>query len=150
MLGLAYVLDIVAGGARMPVKDLASFFTSPILVSYPLTGASIIIRTLAIFIGYILMFSLLEKKYFTKAAVTLFLAVVAEFYSIQQMTTGIRTTPIQWTLAFAYCGVLFGLLFAFYFLKGVVNFFHQKLSNNPEKTQTHPQQKQEPVDDIPF
>ena len=78
MFAFAYVLDFLAGGVSMVVKDPFMFLTNPILTRYPLTAAGVFIRTIAIFLMIMVAFSLIQKRYFTKAFISLAASIFAE------------------------------------------------------------------------
>ena len=133
MFAFAYVLDFLAGGVSIVVKDPFMFLTNPILTKYPLTVAGVFIRTIAIFLMIMVAFSLIQKRYFTKAFISLAASIFAEAYAIQQLTTGARTTPVQWTLSIAYAGALMMILVVYYILKGIFSGFSKALGHE-EKT----------------
>lgn len=119
MFALAYVLDYIAGNISFSVRDQFAFLSGTYLMKYPLTGAGVFIRTLAIFLSIVLIYSVVEHKYFVKAFVSLLVTIFSEAYAIQQLSTGVRTTPVQWTLSIAYAGVLVALLVIYYIFKGI-------------------------------
>jgi len=134
---LAYVLDYIAGPVRIVVKDPIIFLTKDHLSRIPLTAVAIGVRTIAIYITTVLALSFIEKKYFTKAFILLFLGGIAELYAIQQMATGGRVTPMQWTLSFAYAGGFLLVSIAFYIIMGVFSAINQGLSGS-KKNKSYP------------
>lgn len=138
MFAFAYVLDFLAGSVSVVVKDPFMFLTNPILTRYPLTVAGVFIRTIAIFLMVLVVYSVIQKKYFTKAFVSLAVSIFAEAYAIQQLTTGARTTPIQWTLSIAYAGALMMILVVYYILKGIFFGFSKALGGEEKKDYPEP------------
>jgi hypothetical protein len=134
---LAYALDYIAGPVRIAVKDPVMFLTKDQLSIIPLTAVAIGVRTIAIFITTILALSFIEKKFFTKAFIVFFLGGIAELYAIQQMATGGRVTPMQWTLSFAYAGGFLLVSIVFYVIAGIFNAINQGLSGG-KKTKSYP------------
>lgn len=126
---LAYVFDYLAGPVIIPLKETNPFaFLAPsYLNNYPLTAVSVVIRSLGIFICAAFISTMLKKQYFLKFIAALIVGVLAELYAIQQIATGVSTTPLQWTLSIAYAGGLLGILVVFYLFVGAAQFIKQKL-----------------------
>lgn len=100
---LSWLIDRLAGPVTMNVGSPVAFLTSPVLLhTYPLTATAIIVRTIALFVSTMLVFSIVVGKYFTKAIILFFVGMLAEFFAIQQLATGFHVTTIQWTLSIAY------------------------------------------------
>jgi len=90
MFLLSYLIDKLAGPVAITVKAPIAFLTSPYLLdTYPFTATAILIRTVAIFISIMLIMSLFQRKYFSKVIILLFVGVLAEFFAIQQLATGL-------------------------------------------------------------
>jgi hypothetical protein len=119
LLLISYALDYIAGPVSITVKNPIEFFSAPIAGKFPLTTFAVVLRVIGLFVGTLLVYSFIEHKYFTKAFLSIFMGVVAEFYAIQQLSTGGRFTPIQWTLAFAYVGALLFPIAVIYIIKGI-------------------------------
>ena len=129
---ISYLIDRLAGAVHIVVKNPLVFITQSVYLDYPFTSFAIALRALGLFITVVLLLSFMEKAYFTKACVTFFLALFAELYAIQQTATRGTTTPIQWTLAFAYAGLLLTVPIIYYLLKGLVLSLHSSLSEGKE------------------
>jgi hypothetical protein len=147
MFAFAYVLDFIAGKVNVVVSDPFMFLTNPILTKFPLTAAGVFIRTIAIFLTVLVIYSVINKRYFTKAFVSLAIVIFSEAYAIQQFTTGNRTTPIQWTLSIAYAGGLMILLFVFYILKGIFHGFTKALGGEEKEDYPEPLLSEENQDE---
>lgn len=129
---ISYLIDRLAGAVHIVVKNPLIFITKAVYLDYPFTSFAITLKALGLFIMIVLLLSFIEKAYFTKASVVFFLALFAELYAIQQTATRGITTPIQWTLAFAYAGLLLSIPFIYYLLKGIVLSLHSSLSGGKE------------------
>jgi hypothetical protein len=138
LFGLAYGLDYIAGPVSIRVKDPVEFFSNPVISKYPLTAVAVSIRSIAILTSLVLILSLIEKKYLLKVFISLFIGGIFELYAIQQIATGGRTTPIQWTLAFSYAGFLLLPAIIFYIIKGIITGIKDKLGVKDEKTYPQP------------
>jgi hypothetical protein len=133
---LSYLIDRIAGPVNISVGNPIAFLSSTTLLSrYPFTAAAIAIRTIAIFISAMLIItSVTERKYFTKAMILLFVGILAEFYAIQQLATGFKLTSIQWTLSIAYGSLLLTLGVIAMVLKGIWASFNQKEEGASQST----------------
>lgn len=129
----ASVLNYFAGPVVISVKDPLQFLTPLFLHKYPFTAMEIGLRTIALFLSIILALSLMEKKYFLKAASSLFLGALGIFYAIQQIATFGRVTPIQWTLAFAYAGFTLLPAIVYYLIRGLVEGAYNGLTKGKTK-----------------
>lgn len=127
----AYILDLVSGPIGVVIRNPIVFLTPEILSRYPLTAVGIFARAFAVAVSVFLLMSVMEKKYFLKAIIVLIVTALSELYAIQQLATGLRTTPIQWTLSISYAGAIMAPALAFYIVKGIVWGVKEKVS--PEK-----------------
>ena len=116
----SYVLNYFAGPVVISVKNPLQFLTTASLSKYPFTAVEIGLRTLALFLSLILVFSLMEKNYFLKAIISLIVGTLEILYAIQQIATLSRLTPIQWTLSFAYAGLTLLPAIVYYLIRGVI------------------------------
>lgn len=129
---LSWLIDRLGGPVSIVVGNPIAFLrSSTLLNTYPFTAAAMLIRAFAIAVSVMLVISLLERRYFAKAVIILFGGILAEFYAIQQLTTGARLTTIQWTLAIAYASLALALGVIAMVLKGIWATF-----NNNEVTST--------------
>lgn len=136
---LAYVLDYFAGPVYIVVKNHFAFIAPSMLAKFPLTAVAVGIRTLGIFSGILLLFSLIKEKYLGKAAGLFCFGALAELYTIQQLATGSRMTSIQWTLSIGFSGILLIVPIAYYVIRGLFFTVKKKLNNNESS----------PIDSIP-
>lgn len=116
----SYVLNYFAGPVTISLKNPLQFLTTAALSKYPFTAVEIGLRTIALFLSLVLLLSLIEKKYFLKAAISLVLGALGILYAIQQIATFSRVTPIQWTLSFAYTGFALLPLIGYYLIRGLI------------------------------
>lgn len=59
-----------------------------------MTFAAVIVRSIAIVLSITFVLSVMERQYFVKLGITIFLAFIAEFYTFQQLATGATITPL--------------------------------------------------------
>lgn len=129
----AYVLEALSGQVTFPVLTSPFAFLNPaVLNKYPFTATAIAIRTAAIVISVVLVLSFAQIKKHLKAVIVFVLGILLELYAIQQLATGMRVTPLEWTLSFAYSGVLFAPLVVFFLIAGAFEAAHKALTK-PEQ-----------------
>lgn len=135
---LSYILEALAGQVRFPALTSPFAFLNPAILNiYPFTATAIAIRTAAIVISLLLIMSFVQIKKHLKATIIFVLGVLSELYAIQQLATGMRTTPLEWTLSFAYSAVLFAPIVVFFLIAGAFEAAHKALT------------KSEPIQDGP-
>lgn len=134
---LSWLIDRLAGPISMNIGSPIVFLTSPVLLhTYPLTATAIIVRTFALFVSTMLIFSIVERKYFTKAIILFFIGMLAEFFAIQQLATGFRVTTIQWTLSIAYGAFSLVLGIMIMILMGIWSMFNKEEIKTPEREES--------------
>jgi len=118
----AYILDYFAGPLNLNITSPLVFLDLKYFNLYPMTFVAVSIRTTALIISTALLLSAIEKKYGTKILVCFFLAFVAEIYAFQQLATGMKFTPVLWTLAISFAGAGLIIPIIFYIFAGITNF----------------------------
>lgn len=144
---LASVLDSLAGTVSLTVgTNPFSFLSGGSLATYPFTAVAIGVRALGFVITVLLVLAvLIEKNNFIKATILFGLGALAELYAIQQLATGLRTTPINYTLSIAYAGAALILPVAIYLLKGAFGGVGAKVSGEPEEKSEDSQKRIEKI-----
>lgn len=127
---LAYVLDYFAGPLNLPVKN--PFVVAHLVSKYPFTAVGIAARAIAIMLTTTLIISLAGSG-MVKAITGFFVAGLFELYAIQQLATAAKVTTTQWTLSFAYGGLLMIIPIVYFLITGLLTSLHSKLSSE-EKT----------------
>lgn len=130
MVILSLALDNLGGTLRPTVQNPFEYLNKETLTTYPLTSASIILKTLAIFLGTLFIFSLIEKKYTAKGLFLFLIAAVLELYSIQQFATQTFLAPMEWSMSFAWSGAVLLLPAAIFIILGFTQKVHQKISQS--------------------
>lgn len=136
---LAYALDYFAGSINLHITSPLIFLDQKYLTLYPMTFVAVISRAIALMLSVFLVLSLMDKKYFTKIIVAVFLAFVAEIYVFQSMATGARFSTTSWLLSFAFGGALIIVPIIIYFIAAIANFLipqDKKVVNGPEQNNT--------------
>jgi len=146
---LASVLDSLAGPVSLVVgRNPFSFLSPDYLSTYPFTAVAIGVRALGLVVLVMTAISTIERQYSLKAVGVLVLGVLAELYSVQQLATGLRTTPINWTLAFAYAGLALAPAVLIYLLRGAFSGVSSKVSGAPEEKNEDSQKRIEKIKEL--
>lgn len=132
---LAYVIDLISGKIDFPVSSHFAFLSSPYLSKFPLTSLGIFIRSIGVFILAWLIMSLITGLYFQKSIASIVLIILSNLYSFQQLSTGMKITPLQWTISIGLSGSLLILPAIFYLFKGLTSSVSQKISPPPTQSQ---------------
>lgn len=120
---LAYILDYFAGKLALTgIFSPLTFLDKTYFALYPMTFVAVFVRSFAIMLSITLILSVMERQYFTKLGITAFLTFIAEIYAFQQLATGAVITPLLWTLAISYGGVMLVIPMVFYLFAGIANF----------------------------
>jgi hypothetical protein len=119
---LAYTLDYFAGPITLNIFTPIAFIKENFFAVYPMTYVAVIVRSIAIMLSVTLLLSVMERQYFVKLGISAFLAFIAEIYAFQQLATGATITPLLWTLAISYGGVMLVIPMVFYIFAGIANF----------------------------
>ncbi len=132
LFSLSYVFDKIAGPVNIFLHWPWEFFMGDLPKRYPFTTVAISFKVLGILLSIILITLLIKKKYFTKALLILFIAIMAELYTIQQISTGVILIPIQWILAISFSAVLSLIPVLIFLLLGIINLVIDKTLTNKD------------------
>lgn len=135
---LAYALDYFAGNLNIVVASPIYFLSENYFKLYPMTFVAVIVRSVAIMLSVTLLLSVMDRQYFKKMAIALFLGFVAEIYSFQILATNSNITPLLWTLAISYGGALLIVPIAVYIILGIADFLIPHNKNEVRLPQTEP------------
>ncbi|WKZ25580.1 MAG: hypothetical protein QY322_04345 [bacterium] len=119
---VAYALDYFAGSLNLVVTSPLFFLRESYFKLYPMTFVAVVIRSVAIMLSVTLILSIMERQYLKKALISLVLGFVAEIYAFQILATSSTVTPVLWTLAISYAGVLLLIPIIVYILLAIYNF----------------------------
>jgi hypothetical protein len=128
---LAYVLDAVVDPLNISLASPYQYFTPQNFTHYPFTTASIIIKTIALFLSAILVMSFLGIKRVTKGAILLVVAALMQLYALQDVVTDAQVIPLEWSLSFTLTGVLLLVPAVIYLVVGSVQQAHKGLQEEP-------------------
>lgn len=143
MFILSYGIDMASEVNNLPIRQPYSFLEPRVLAVFPFTAVSIGLKTVGFTLGMMLLMSTIEKKYLAKAVFLFFLGALMNLYAIQQMASGMRLIPIEWTLGLAYAGTLLLIPALFYFLIGITKQVHHSIVSTPYDKVTREEPEEE-------
>jgi hypothetical protein len=73
------------------------------------------------------LMSFFKRGYMSKAVVTLVLAGLMQLYAIQEVATGARLVPLEWSLSLSIGGVALLIPTLIYFIRGGLDSMHKSL-----------------------
>ncbi len=126
---LAYLLDAVVDPLQIDLITPYHFLQPAYMATYPFTAASIIIKSLALFLTPLWLASFVNKQYFGKAGAFLILGSLMQLYALQEVATNSRVIPLEWSLALSLGGVGLLLPVCVYLIRGLFFSFTQNLTN---------------------
>ncbi|RLC30115.1 hypothetical protein DRH13_04825 [Candidatus Woesebacteria bacterium] len=133
---LAYVLDTVVEPLTAVLASPYAYINPEIFSQYPFTGASIVIKALGIFLTPLFLLSFMEKQYVARGLILLIVAGLTQLYGVQELTTGAKLLPIEWTVSLALGGAALLVPMVFYFIRGTFSSVSKSIAG--------------PLDDDPF
>ena len=148
LLVLSSVLESFAGPVQLQIANQLAFLSNNYLSIYPLTAVAIGVRALAFLIFALLIVSMIEKQYFVKATILFAAGVLAELYAVQQLATGVKLVPVQYTLSVAYAGFAAVPVILLYILRGAFSGVHTKVAGAPEEKNEDSQKRIEKIKEL--
>ncbi len=115
---LAYVLDTVVEPLNAVLTSPYAYINSDLFSQYPFTGASIVIKAVGIFLTPLFLLSFMDKHYVVKGLILLIVAGLTQLYGIQELITGAKLLPIEWTVSLALGGAALLIPMILYFIRG--------------------------------
>jgi hypothetical protein len=135
---LAYVLEAVVNPLQQAFPTPYHFLNPTFLASYPFTTAIIAIRSIAIFLTPLWLFSFVQHQHLPKGIILLILAGLMQLYAIQDVATKAGVVPLEWALSLAVAGAALLIPSVWYFLRSGASTVHQKVSGKPRSSTTSP------------
>lgn len=128
----AYVLEAVVDPLSLDLATPYHYIDPLTLRTYPFTTTIIAIRALAIFLTPVWLLSFIERKYGLKGSIILVLSALSQLYVLQELATGQKLLPLEWSLAISLAGVALLMPMILYFIKGLLSGAHDKLIDKTE------------------
>jgi hypothetical protein len=127
---LSYVLDAVVNPLTVQLPTPYHFLNPQYLTTYPFTTASIVIKSLGIFLTPLLFTSLVEKNYTPKALALLVLIALMQLYSLQDLATKAEVVPLEWALSISLAGIALVVPMVVFFILGGFSWLHKSLGGS--------------------
>lgn len=121
----AYVLDSVVNPLTVSLPTPYHFFIPETLKTYPFTVTSIVVKSIALLITPLLILSFTGFKKVLKGILLLIASGLLQLYALQDVASGARTIPLEWSLSFTLAGIILLFVSIIYVVMG----FLQKASN---------------------
>jgi hypothetical protein len=115
---MAYVLDSVVNPLTLGLPTPYHFLTPEKFKVYPFTFASIIIKSIALFIAPILILSAMGMKRILQGLILLVISGLLQLYALQDIASGAHTVPLEWSISFALTGMLLLLTSIIFIIAG--------------------------------
>ena len=128
---LSYVLEAVVNPLTVRLATPYEFLKPNLISRYPFTSTIIAIRALAIFATPIWLFSLLSGNHTAKGVTLLIVAGLTQLYAIQEVATGAKVIPLEWSLSLSLAGLALLLPTAGQLLLGLLLSAQRKLAPKP-------------------
>jgi hypothetical protein len=140
---LAYVLDAVVDPIEVILASPYQYINPNIFSQYPFTGTSIIIKALGIFLTPLFLFSFMKKQYAAKGLILLIVAGLTQLYGIQELTTGAKLLPIEWTVSLTLGGAALLVPMVLYFTRGTFSSVSKNIARPPSDEDSFEEEDQE-------
>ena len=138
---LAYVLDAAVDPLDFLLATPYQYISPKIFSQYPFTIASIFIKALALFLTPLWLLSFMEKQYSAKGVILLVLAGLTQLYGLQELATGARLLPIEWTVSLAVAGATMLVPAVLFLTRGTLSSVHEGLAG--PSTEENPFEEEE-------
>lgn len=129
---LSYLLEAIVDPLNVHLATPYSYFTPDYFLKYPFTTATVVIRSLSLFMTPLFLLSFISKGFYAKFGVLLTISALAQLYSLQGITSNTTLMPLEWSLSLTLAGACLILPAIINLLKGVIHSAKNKIL--PEET----------------
>jgi hypothetical protein len=129
---LAYVLDAVVDPLTIQLATPYSYFNPKNFSMYPFTTASIVIKTIGVFLTPMWLFSFFDGKAMAKGSLLLVFSGLIQLYAVQEVATGSQLIPLEYSLSLTLSGILLLIPAVIYLITGMFTSAHQSLSGEED------------------
>jgi len=123
----AYIFEFLVKPLSFNLPNSQSYLNIAILTQYPFTTLIIAIRSLALFITPLILFSFIRRQHLLKATFLFLMGGLAQLYVIQSIATGNQQVPLEWSLAISMAGIALVIPFCIHLLLGILLAAHKKI-----------------------
>lgn len=125
---LAYLLEATVDPLAAELATPYQFVTSEYFSLFPFTTATIMIRSLAIFMTPLFLLSFIKGAHTGKAGTLLVLSALFQLYALQEVASGTTLVPLEWSISLALAGAALLVPMVLFFLGGMVSGTKSKLT----------------------
>ncbi|MFC1627270.1 hypothetical protein ACFL18_01785 [Patescibacteria group bacterium] len=129
---LAYLLDVLVDPLQINLVTPYHYLQPQHLTRYPFTTASILIKSIALFITPLWILSFFSKHFYAKGGTLLVLASLMQLYAIQEIATNTQIIPLEWSLSLSIGGAALLLPSILFILTGAAQSMKEKITNTPK------------------
>jgi hypothetical protein len=129
---LSYLLEAVVDPLNIRLATPYAYFSPANFLKYPFTTATVIIRSISIFMTPIFLLSFIPKSYYAKLGIVIVVSALSQLYSLQGVASDTTLMPMEWSLSLTLAGLLLALPAIIYITKGLI--LSAKAKIIPEET----------------
>ncbi len=126
---LAYLLDAVVNPLELNLPTPYHYLQPSIMGKYPFTTASVLIKSVALFLSPLWLMSFMTKHYMGKASFLLVLSSLVQLYALEDIVTKAQAVPIEWALSLSVAGVALLIRALVFFIQGIFVYLSENLGN---------------------
>ena len=130
---LAYILETATRPLSVKLASPYEFLTGGYMSIYPFTTATVLIRSFSVFLAPLWLLSFIKNAYYAKGGVLLVTAGFLQLYAIQEVATGARVVPLEWSLSLSIGGAALVLPSILFIILGLAATAGAKLAGTPTK-----------------
>ena len=128
---LTYVLDAVVNPLEIDLSTPYQFLSPELFSHYPFTTASIVMKSIGLFLTPVLLLSFMDNQHFAKGGILFLMSGLTQLYALQDLITNSQIMPLEWTISFTVAGLLLLIPATTYFVRGFISSFHEKITGEP-------------------
>jgi len=130
---LAYLLDVLVDPIELNLATPYHYLNPQHLTRYPFTTASIFIKSLALFLSPLWLFSFFKDNFYAKGGVLLVLASLMQLYAIQEVATKTQIIPLEWSLSLSIGGAALLIPSVIFIIRGFISATKQRLNPSSQE-----------------
>jgi|GEM_PF-2075537 len=138
---LAYVLDAVVNPLTVDLATPYSYLNPEYFTKFPFTTASIVIKSLGLFLIPVWLFGFFEGHHMGKGAVALVLAGLMQLYALQEVATGAKLVPLEWSLSLSIAGAALLIPSVLYLIRGSFSSMGKSLTSEGYDENDHEEEE---------
>jgi len=101
---LSYLLEAIVDPLNVHLATPYSYFSPDYFMKYPFTTATVVIRSLSLFMTPLFLLSFIPKGHYAKFGVLLVVSALSQLYSLQGVASSTTLMPLEWSLSLTLAG----------------------------------------------